>query len=157
MTAYEYLKEHVVSIIKPSHIGGVGFFAVRDIKKGEEIFTNWNEESGIYYITHSELFLLPDDLQKSIYETFDNKMFYIDKNGVETEIQKEYGKIFFPLERGYHWVYIYPKMFINSGLQNANVNTINYINPIAIRDIKKGEELLANYGSQFKTTPKNFI
>lgn len=38
MTAYEYLQKYVVSILKPSHVGGVGYFAVRDIKEGELIF-----------------------------------------------------------------------------------------------------------------------
>jgi hypothetical protein len=47
-------------------------------------------------------------------------------------------------------------MFINSGLSNANVDTEVY-DPYALRDIKKGEELLANYGAKFKFTPKNFI
>ncbi len=156
MTAYEYLKKHVVSILKPSHVGGVGYFAVRDIKKGELIFNPWYGESGVHSITHEELSSLPEDLQKSIYETFDNKIFYLDKDGNEQMVEKEYGKIFILLEKGYHWLYIYPAMFINSGLQNANVDTANY-NPVATRDIKKGEELLANYGSKFKFKPKNFI
>lgn len=156
MTAYEYLKNHVVSIIKPSHVGGVGYFAVRDIKKGELIFQPWYGESGIYSITHDELFTLPDELKKSIYETFDNKIFYLDKEGNERKVEKEYGKIFILLEKGYHWIYIYPPMFINSGLDKANVDTEIY-NPIALRDIKRGEELLANYGAKFKFTPKNFI
>ncbi len=155
MTAYEYLQKYVVSILKPSHISGVGYFAVRDIKKGEPIFEPWYGESGIYSITHEELFSLPDELRKSIYETFTNEFFYRDKNGNPYDIKKEYGKIFFPLEKGFHWIYIWP-MFINSGLDNANVDTEIY-NPVAIRDIKKGEELLANYGSKFKFKPKNFI
>ncbi len=157
MSPYEYLHAHVVSILKPSHISGVGFFAVRDIKKGEPIFQPWLGESGIYSITHQELFLLPEPLQKNLYETFDNKMYYIDKKNKTQLIEKDYGKIFFPLEDGFHWIYIYPKMFINSGLSKANVDTINYIIPIALRDIKVGEELLANYGSEQKFIPKNFI
>lgn len=156
MTAYEYLQKYVVSILKPSHLGGVGYFAVRDIKQGELIFNPWYGESGVYSITHAELHSLPEDLQKSIYETFDNKITYLDKEGNECKVEKEIGKIFILLEKGYHWLYIYPAMFINSGLQNANVDTELY-NPIAIRDIKKGEELLANYGSKFKFKPKNFI
>lgn len=156
MTAYEYLQKYVVSILKPSHIGGVGYFAVRDIKKGDLIFNPWYGESGVYSITHDELFLLPEDLQKSIYETFDNKIYYLDKDGKECKVDKELGKIFILLEKGFHWLYIYPAMFINSDLSNANVDTELY-NPVAIRDIKKGEELLANYGSKFKFKPKNFI
>ena len=37
MLHLEYLKECVNTIIKPSKTHGVGFFAVRDIKKGEII------------------------------------------------------------------------------------------------------------------------
>ena len=157
MNAFEYINKFVVSVLKPSRINGVGFFAVRDIKKGDTIFEAWKGESGIYSITIDELNLLPDDLKKNIYETFDNRFLYINREGEEIFIQKEIGKIFFPLERGFHWIYIWPKMFINSGLNKANVDTNNFINPIAIRDIKKGEELLANYGTNFNVPPKNFI
>ncbi len=157
MTVYDYLKNHVVAILKPSRISGVGFFAIRNIEKGESIFYPWFGESGIYSITHSELFTLPDELGKNIYETFDNHIYYLDKDGTSRKVDKEYGKLFFPLEKGCHWIYIYPKLFINSGLHNSNVDTINNIIPIATKHIKKGEELLANYGSNFKITPKNFI
>ena len=156
MTAYEYLQRYVVSILKPSHISGIGYFAVRDIEKGDLIFNPWYGESGVYSITQEELFTLPEDLQKSIYETFDNRIYYLDKQGKEQKVEKQYGKIFFLLEKGFHWLYIYPPLFINSGLQDANVDTEIY-NPVAIRDIKKGEELLANYGSKFTFKPKNFI
>ena len=46
---------------------------------------------------------------------------------------------------------------MNSGLHNANTKCINNNNSITIRKIKKGEELLASYGTQFKFLPKNFI
>lgn len=153
----EYLQKNVVSILKPSPISGIGFFAVKDIEENFEIFTPWDGESGVYSITQDELFTLPQELQKNIYETFDNKLFFIDKNNQDVKIEKEHGKIFFLLEKGYHWVYLWPKMFINSGLKRANVDTINYINPKTLRKIRQGEELLANYGSNFKITPKNFI
>jgi hypothetical protein len=156
MTAYEYLQKYVVSILKPSHfLSGVGYFAVRDIKKGEPIFEPWYGESGIYSITHEELFSLPDELRKSIYETFTNEFFYRDKNGNPYDIKKEYGKIFFPLEKGFHWIYIWP-MFINGGQDKSNVTTTRY-DSFANRDIKSGEELLSDYGSKFKFKPKNFI
>lgn len=156
MTAYEYLQKYVVSILKPSPLGGIGYFAVRDIQKGELIFNPWYGESGVYSITHEELFTLPEELQKSIYETFDNKLYYTDKEGNHIETEKEYGKIFFLLEKGYHWLYIFPAMFINSGLDKANVDTWVY-EAVALRDIRKGEELLANYGTNFTFKPKNFI
>lgn len=156
MTAFEYLEKYVVSIIKPSRIGGVGFFAVRDILKDELVFETWSGNTGVYSITQEELHQLPLDLQKNIYETFDNKFAYIDNHGEKIQIQKTYGKLFFPLNKNCHWIYVWPKMFINSGLNNANVDTNSWY-PRAIRDIKKGEELLGNYGQNFKMIPKNFI
>jgi hypothetical protein len=157
MSPFEYLQNHVVSILKPSRISGVGFFAVRDIEEGTQLFTPWYGESGVYSITHDELFQLSDDLQNHLRSIFDNNMLYTNKNGVEEIVEKEYGKIFFILENGYHWQSIWPKMYMNSGLHKANTRCINNNNSITIRKIKKGEELLASYGTQHKFIPKNFI
>ena len=157
MSPFEYLQNHVVSIIKPSRISGVGFFAIRDIEEGESVFEPWFGETGVYSITHNELFKLPEELQRYIYETFTNKFYYTDVNGKEVSVIDEYGKILFPLQRGNHWVFIFQKLFINSGLHKFNVDTNGKVNPIATKKIKKGEELLGNYGSTFTTKPKNFI
>lgn len=157
MSPFEYLQNHVVSVIKPSRISGVGLFAVRDIDAGIQLFTPWNGESGVYSITHTELFQLSDDLQNHLLSIFDKNLFYVDKNGVEQIVEKEYGKLFFILEKGYHWQSIWPKMYMNSGLHLANTQCINNNNSITIRKINKGEELLASYGTQHKFLPKNFI
>lgn len=157
MSVLEYLNNEVTAILKPSPLGGVGFFAVKDIEIGESVFEPWYGESGIYSITQEELFTLPIQLQKNLYETFHHKIDYIDKDGNEQSIPKEYGKLFFPLERGYHWIYLWPKMFMNSGLLNGNVNSNDNILPVVVKRIKEGDEILGNYGSQFKTTPKNFL
>jgi hypothetical protein len=157
MSVLEYLNTKVTAILKPSPLGGIGFFAVKDIEVGESVFEPWYGESGIYSITQEELFKLPIQLQKNLYETFHHKIDYIDKDGNEQSIPKEYGKLFFPLERGYHWIYLWPKMFMNSGLRNGNVNSNDNILPVVVKRIKEGDEILGNYGSQFKTTPKNFL
>jgi hypothetical protein len=157
MSPFEYLQNHVVSIIKPSSIGGVGLFAVRDIKEGESLFEVWPHESGVYSITHDELHRLPEDLKTHIYHTFSNDMVYHNKMGVKTYVEKDYDKIFFPLEFGYHWIYTWPKTWMNSGLNKANTHCISSNNSIAKVDIKRGQELLAEYGKQFKTIPRNFI
>jgi len=157
MEVLQYIQNKVNCILRQSNLGGVGFFAVRDIQVEEIMFQPWMGESGIYSITHDELVALPPILHKNIYETFSNKLSYIDKRGTEVSITKEYGKIFFPLERGYHWIYLWPKMFMNSGLNNGNVNSNDYVLPVVTKKIYKGKEVLGNYGSQFKSTPKNFI
>lgn len=157
MEVTDYLKDKVLGVLKPSRLGGVGFFAVRDIEVGEVIFEPWLGPSGIYSITLDELGSLPKLLSKNIYETFHNKLYYLDREGNEKVIPKEYGKLFFPLEKGYHWVYIWPKMFLNSGLSQGNVNSNEHTLPVVTKPILKGEEILGNYGSQFKSTPKNFL
>lgn len=157
MNQYDYLKNKVSGILTPSRINGVGFIAVRDIEVGERIFEPWLGDSGIYSITHEELFSLPKLLQKNIYETFTNKISYVSKNGNVVNVDKKYGEIFFPLEQGYHWVYIWPLMFLNSGLNKSNVNCNDYTLPIVTKHIRKGEEILGNYGTQFNSKPMNFI
>ncbi len=157
MSPFEYLQNHVVSVIKPSRISGVGLFAIRDIDPGTHLFTPWSGESGVYSITHTELFQLSDHLQDHLLSIFDKNLFYVDKDGVERVVEKEYGKLFFILEHGYHWQSIWPKMYMNSGLHLANTRCINNNNSITIRKIIKGEELLASYGTQHKFLPKNFI
>lgn len=157
MTPLDYLETKVSCILKPSRIGGVGFFAIRDIEPGEIMFEPWLGDSGIYSITQDELFTLPPLLEKNIYETFNNKISYIDKAGTEISIPKQYGKLFFPLEKGCHWIYVWPKMFMNSGLKNGNVNSNDHTLPIVTKKIKEGDEILGNYGSQFISIPKNFI
>ena len=121
------------------------------------MFEPWTGESGIYSITHDELHSLPLMLHKNIYETFSNKISYINKEGIEIDVPKEYNKIFFPLECGFHWIYLWPKMFMNSGLKNGNVNSNEHTLPIVTKKIFRDKEVLGNYGSQFNTTPKNFL
>lgn len=157
MTAYEYIKTHVLTILKPSRIHGVGIFAVRDIDEGVELFVPWKGESGIYSITQDEMFTLPSDLHEHLYSVFDNKMLYTDKDGDEKFVEKEYGKLFFKLEYGYHWQSIWPKTYMNSGLHNANTQCVNSNTSVTIRKIKRGEEILGTYGIRHKFTPKNFI
>jgi len=157
MTPYEYLKKKVVSVIKPSSLGGVGFFAVRDIEVGENVFEPWYGEDGLYHITQEELFTLPEDLQKNIRGAFYDRLFSFDENENIAPLKRDYGKLFFPLKNGFHWVYVYPGMFINSGLKNANVDTETTKYGKVIRTIKTGEEILGNYGAEFKSIPKNFI
>jgi hypothetical protein len=156
MLHLEYLKECVNTIIKPSKTHGVGFFAVRDIKKGEPIFIPWYGEDGFYAITHDELFTLPISLQEHIRGIFYNQYFYKDSDGNQS-LKKDYTKIFIRLTKGYYWQFIYPEMFINSGLQNSNVDTEHSFPAIATRDIKQNEELLANYGKRFQRNRKDLI
>jgi hypothetical protein len=156
MNVISYLLNNVNCILKPSSIHGVGFFAIRDIEIGEYVFTPWLENSGIYHITQNELKLLPTELQSNILNTFTNHITYFDEMGIERSIDKDYNKIFFPLVNSCYWTYAYPRMYMNSGFHNLNVDA-NSVNPIVIRKIKKGKEILANYGSNFKTLPKNFI
>lgn len=156
MSVVSYLLNNVNCILKPSSIHGVGFFAIRDIEIGEYVFTPWLGDTDIYHITQDELQTLPTELQSNILNTFSNCINYLDTKGIQHSIPKDYTKIFFPLTNSCYWMYAYPRMYINSGFHNSNVD-IKSINPIAIRPIKKGEEILGDYGSDYKTLPKNFI
>ena len=72
MSVLEYLNNKVTAILKPSSLGGIGFFAVKDIKIGESVFEPWWGESGIYSITQDELFTLPIQLQRKGNDYYQN-------------------------------------------------------------------------------------
>lgn len=145
MTAFEYLENHVMTKLSPSRIEGVGVFALRDIKKGEQLFAPWPHESGSYYITIEQFNTLNNNLQKHLKDTFGNQIY----NPVER------GKFFIRFRNNTHWIYITPKYFINSGFEKSN---IDYETCTALRDIKSGEEILANYNIHSKDiTLKNII
>ena len=51
----DYLSKDVKTEIGVSSIDGVGVFAIRDIKKGEELFPIWKNKTGIYAIPKNKL------------------------------------------------------------------------------------------------------
>jgi hypothetical protein len=58
-----HLHNNIKTEIKISNVDGVGVFAIRDIKVGEEIFPVWKYETGIYLIPNDDLYKLPQNVQ----------------------------------------------------------------------------------------------
>lgn len=144
MTPYSYVKNKVYTKLGPSNIQGIGVFALRDIKQGTDLFKKWTGPTGIYSLTKGEFFSLDEALQQHLNDLFSYQF------GVPTEE----GKFLFHLYHDCHWVYTTPYHFINSGLDKANVDKITYK---ALRDIRKGEELLSNYGRYDRFPKKQVI
>lgn len=141
MTPFEYIKKHVNVKIQPSIINGVGLFALRDIEEGEDLFVEWKNETGKYYLSNSEFNSLDYTIRNHLMEMY----------GFEN-IDGEY-LFFFFLNKDCHWIFKTPLHWMNScGWEdepNFDSKTLK-----AKRKIKKGEELLTKYGkyNKFKRT-----
>ncbi len=122
---------NIYTRLAPSKIQGVGVFAIRDILKGTNIFSN--DKSKMIWIDESEIKNIDPEVKK-LYDDF-----CVIKNG-------KYGcpKNFNTLTVGW---------YLNESKENLNVRCIKDYNFIAIRDIKNGEELFIDY-STFSEYPK---
>lgn len=123
-----HLKFNVKTKLGVSDIHGVGVFSIKDIKKGEDVFPDWEHESGIYIIPNDRL----SELSSEVLELLD--MYFINS------------------ECGYKVIRLFKGLnFLSNAFSfcNSSHNTYLYqnidFNGIAIRDIKKGEEILEFY------------
>jgi len=120
--------------LKPSPIHGVGVFAIRDIPKETNVFGN--DDNGMVWIDKDALNNIDPELTR-LYADFcvvkDNK----------------YGcpKNFNMLTTGW---------YLNNSKDNPNVRCTESYDFIALRDIKKGEELTVDY-STYSEHPKELI
>lgn len=121
----------VYTRIAPSKIHGVGVFTIRDIPKGTSIFGN--DDGEMVWIDESEIKNIDPELKK-LYDDF-----CVIKNG-------KYGcpKNFNMLTVGW---------YLNESKENPNVRCAEDYDFVAIRDIKKDEELLIDY-STFSEYPQ---
>lgn len=132
MNAFSYILNHVFVKLKPSKLQGVGVFAVRDIPKGTYIFERWAGKTGSYSIPERQLRDLPKELYCHIKDIF---LYSPDfPSNTDTYIE---------LTNGCHWVYTTPYYFVNSDIERFNIDKETQR---VTRDIKKGEEILSNYG-----------
>jgi hypothetical protein len=137
VSPYEYILNHVNVKLAPSKIHGVGVFAIRDIEENEDLFVNWNEESGTYYITEDELNSLPDEVKFHLQQIFLFKK--IDEKWLFQII----------LNKGCHWIFKTPHHWVNSCSQNENPNVdLNTLK--SLKKIRCGEEILTKYGKYEK-------
>ncbi len=143
MTPFEYISTKVFVKIKPSKIQGVGVFAIKDIPEGIHLFELWNGDTETYPISEEDLQSLPKELYTHIKDIF----LYGPEFPSDTNT-------YVKLTHGCHWIYTTPYYFVNSDLNNFNIdkNTLQ-----SNRIIRKGEEILSNYGRYERFSKKDLI
>jgi hypothetical protein len=123
---------HLINNIKTkvgvSSIHGVGVFAVRDIKAGEDLFTVWDKATGIYVVPME----LMDKIPYGVFELLD--MYFINE---------ECGYKVIRLFKGMNFLF-HGLSFCNSSYPNQENQNISS-KGIALRDIYEGEEILEWY------------
>lgn len=143
MNAYNYISKNIFVKLKPSKVDGVGVFAIKDIPKDTFLFETWKGESGYFPIKEKELQKLPKDLYNHIKDIF---LYSPDfPNDTNTYIQ---------LTNGCHWIYTTPYYFVNSDISKFNIDKDTFK---TTRDIKRGEEILSNYGRYERLQKEDLI
>lgn len=123
-----HLKTNIKTKMSVSNIHGVGVFAIRNIKSGENVFPIWDKKSGIYVIPNNRLNEIPNE----VLELMD--MYFINE---------ECGYKIIRLFNGFNFLF-HGTSFCNSAYPNElNININN--DGIAIKDISEGEEILEWY------------
>ena len=123
-----HLSKNIKTKLSVSSIDGIGVFAITDIKKGEEIFPIWQNDSGIYTIPNDRLIDIPNVVLDLL------NMYFIN-----TESDYKIIRLF----KGFNFLF-HGFSFCNSAYHNEqNTNITN--DGIALRDINAGEEILEWY------------
>ncbi len=123
-----HLSYNIKTKIGVSKIHGVGVFAIKDIKAGEQLFPIWEYDTGIYVIPNNKLIDIPKEVLELLH------MYFINDDCGYKIIRLFQGMNF--LFNGFS--------YCNSAYPNReNINVD--INGIALRDIKAGEEILEWY------------
>jgi hypothetical protein len=126
--SFDHLISNIKTKLAPSSIHGIGVFAIRDIKKGEQVFSVWDGETGVYLIPNEKLKQLPDGVQDLL------NMYFINE---------ECGYKVFRLFKGLNFI-SHNISYCNSAYPNEeNVNITT--DGVATRDIIEGEEILEWY------------
>jgi hypothetical protein len=144
MTPFEYLKKHVNTKLAPSKVHGVGIVALRDLEIGESVFTNWEGESGVYYLTEDELNSLDDNLKSHVLDMF------------EFEKVDDKWMLSINLNKNCHWIFKTPLHWVNSCHYNETPN-FDKTTLTTMKKIKVGDELYTRYGKYVKFKSINII
>jgi hypothetical protein len=123
-----HLTNNIKTKIGVSPIHGIGVFAVRDIKKGEELFPVWNKASGIYVVPMGLMHNIPYQVVNLL------DMYFINE---------ECGYKVIRLFEGMNFIF-HGLSFCNSSYPNEEAQNITS-KGISLRDIKEGEEILEWY------------
>ena len=124
----QHLMLNVKSEVKPSPIHGVGVFALRDIKEGEQIFEPWTGKTGAYAI--------PDDI---FYQLHPNLIDLVNRYFITPDCGYKVIRLFNGINFVSHTI-----CFCNSSYPNESDANMG-IDGVALGDIKEGEELLEYY------------
>ena len=123
-----HLKHNVKTKLDVSKIHGIGVFAIKDIKVGEDLFPVWEFDSGIYVIPNDRMKELP----KEVFELLD--MYFINEDNGYKII-----RLFNGLNLVSHMI-----SYCNSAYETEYIQNISN-NGIAIMNIKAGDEILESY------------
>ncbi len=135
---FDYLNTCIKSYLRKSKIRGIGLFALVDIKKGEKVFRRWKGKTAWYTITSEELSKLPVEVSAYILRSYSNDL----SSKFNTLVD-------FRLIKDTNFLFSEPLSLLNTAFEEGNVDSWS---GIALRDIKKDEELTGNYraSSQIK-------
>lgn len=123
-----HLSTNIKTKIGVSKIHGVGVFAIKDIKEGEQIFPIWEYDTGVYFIPNDRLNEIPLEVLDLLHMYF---------------INEECGYKIIRLFKGLNFLFN-GFSYCNSTYPNReNINMD--INGIALKDIKAGDEILEWY------------
>jgi hypothetical protein len=123
-----HLANNIKTKIAVSKIDGVGVIAIRNIKKGEDVFPVWNYESGLYVVPNERLSEIPNEVLDLLHKYF---------------INEECGYKIFRLFKGINFLY-HGTSYCNSAYKTKYTRNISD-DGIALRDINEGEEILESY------------
>ena len=120
----EEINATVFATIAPSKIDGVGVFAVQNIKKGQKMYIRW-KPMGLLQTTLSKLH---PDIRKIIEQRWP------------------------PVKDGYPFIHPHEDANHISFMNCGYGEQVNYDdkNDIALRDIRRGEEILEDYGPKYR-------
>jgi SET domain-containing protein len=124
----EHLSKNIKTKLSVSNIDGVGVFAIKDIKKGEQVFPIWEFDSGMYVVPNNRMNDIPSQVKLLLHKYF---------------INGECGFKILRLYKGLNFLF-HGFSYCNSAYPNKeNVNIDN--NGFALKDIKAGDEILEWY------------
>jgi len=134
----EHLKTNIKTQIGVSNIDGVGVFAIKNIKKDEQVFPVWQGKSGLYIIPNEKLNEIPSEVLNLL-----EKYFINDDCGFKV----------IRLFNGFNFLF-HATAFCNSAYPSKENTNID-ITGIALRDISAGEEILEWYTQNLNLENQN--
>ena len=128
MKPLTYLNEYLKTDIAPSSTHGIGTFALRDLKVGEDVFIRWKGETKSYIVSNDEFDTLPESSKFLILKSYENR--------------NEYPFIWFRLFKDSYFNLSNPWAYVNTKETNGNIDSVT---KKVIKPIKQGEELFGTY------------